>query len=243
MTTPRAIRRLWIALAFLTRLPVPRVEAAPGEFAQAARLYPVAGAVVGTIVAGAGWLGSLVDPWLGALMALGAWIAVTGALHLDGLGDLADGLGAAHGDRERLLSVMADPHIGSFGVVAIVFQLCAKLVLLHLLLPGGAIALFAIPAVARIAPLIWARWLMPLRTEGLGATIANTVRGRDLAGWIALLMLAGVALPPLWIAPVGIVVLALWLGTRVGGVTGDVHGAGIEMIETMLLVGFVILGS
>lgn len=240
MTTPRAIRRLWIALAFLTRLPVPRVEATPGEFAQAVRLYPVAGAVIGVIVAGAGWLGSLVDPWLGALMALGAWIAVTGALHLDGLGDLADGLGAAHGDRERLLSVMADPHIGSFGVVAIVFQLCAKLVLLHLVLPGGAIAVFAIPAVARIAPLIWARWLTPLRTEGLGATIATTVRDRDLAGWIALSMLAGVALPPLWIASVGIGGLALWFGVRVGGVTGDVHGAGIEMTETMLLVGFVI---
>ena len=127
------MKTLIVALGFLTRLPMPRVEADEVDFARAIRLYPVAGLVVGVIVAGAGWLGAHVDPWTGALAALIAWVWATGALHLDGLADLSDGLGAAHGDRSRLLAVMADPHIGSFGVVALAMQLLAKLVLLHAL--------------------------------------------------------------------------------------------------------------
>ncbi|MFM9449620.1 adenosylcobinamide-GDP ribazoletransferase, partial [Streptomyces acidiscabies] len=78
------------------------------------------------------WLGAQRDPWAGALFALVGWVGVTGALHLDGLGDMADAAGAAHGDRARLSAVLADPHIGSFGVVAIALQLLAKLVLLRL---------------------------------------------------------------------------------------------------------------
>src|SRR3546814_1262229 len=70
-------------------------------------------------------------PWIAALFALAAWVGITGALHLDGLSDLADARGAAHGDRDKLLTVLADPHVGSFGVTVIVLQLLAKAVLLH----------------------------------------------------------------------------------------------------------------
>ncbi|UVI40706.1 adenosylcobinamide-GDP ribazoletransferase [Qipengyuania spongiae] len=78
---------------------------------------------------------------------------------------------------------MRDPHIGSFGVAAIVLQLAAKLVLLHLLLPGGWPVLIAICAAARLGPLIWARALPPLRAEGLGASIAGASRFRNVLGW------------------------------------------------------------
>src|SRR3546814_16737660 len=82
------------------------------------RWFPAVGLIVGALVAGAGWAGARIDPWTGALAALILWVAVTGALHLDGLGDIADGSGAAHKDRERLLAVLGDPHAGSFAVVA-----------------------------------------------------------------------------------------------------------------------------
>ena len=99
------MRSLIVALAFLTRLPMPRLATDAGDFARAVRLYPAAGIAIGLLVAGAGWLGARVDPWLGALAATVLWVWATGALHLDGLGDLADGLGAAHGDRTLLLAV------------------------------------------------------------------------------------------------------------------------------------------
>lgn len=230
------MRPLILALSFLTRLPMPRVEADEADFARAIRLYPVAGLVIGAIVAGALWLGARIDPWAGALAALATWVWVTGALHLDGLADLSDGLGAAHGDRSRLLSAMADPHIGSFGVVALMIQLLAKLVLLHGL-PAGAWPILAlIPAAARIGPLVWAHFLPPLRPGGLGALVARAVRPFDLIGWIVAVLAVGCAFPPLAMAPMLTLGLLGWFRRKLGGMTGDVHGAGIELTETGLLI-------
>ncbi len=236
------MKLLLLAIGFLTRLPVPLVRASAADVAATIRFYPVAGLLVGAIVAAAGALGGLVDPWISALAALAAWCWITGGLHLDGLADLADGLGAAHGDRTRLLAVMADPHLGSFGVVALVVQLLAKLVLLHALAPVGWWPPIAAAAAARLGPLAWARWLKPLK-PGLGASVAGAVRLRDLAGWAAALAGASVLLPPLAAAPPLIAGYALWLRRRIGGVTGDAHGAGIELVETGLLLALVAAGG
>ena len=101
-------------------------------------------------------------PWLAAVLALLVWVWVTGALHIDGLGDVADALGAAHGSPERFLAVLKDPHIGVFGAVAIILQLLLKLVLLAEVMatahPPWAIVL--IPA--------WARWYWCLRRSDTG---------------------------------------------------------------------------
>jgi adenosylcobinamide-GDP ribazoletransferase len=229
------VRRLALAFGFLTRLPMPRVTTRPGDFAEAIRFYPLVGLAIGGLVAGAGWGGSLVDPWVGACAALLMWVAVTGALHLDGLADLADGLGAAHGDRTRLLAVMADPHIGSFGVIAIVGQMLAKLVLLHAVGAFGW-SLVLVPFVARMGPLVWVRLLPPLRPGGLGAAVAGAVRMRDLVGWGLLLALSSVVVPALLVGPVLVLGVAAWLRRKIGGITGDAHGAGIELVETGLLL-------
>jgi adenosylcobinamide-GDP ribazoletransferase len=235
------IGRLLLAIGFLTRLPVPAVAAGPQDFAAAIRCYPLVGLIIGAAVAAAGWLGALIDPWIGATAALVAWVAITGALHLDGLADLTDGLGAAHGDSERLLAVMREPHVGSFGVVALVLQLLAKLVLLHGLAPLGWAPLVLVPAAARIGPIAWARWLPPV-TPGLGAAVAEAVRGRDLVGWALVLAGACVAVPALLAAPALILGYAGWLRHRLGGINGDAHGAGIELVETGLLLAIVALG-
>lgn len=235
------MKELIVAFGFLTRLPMPRVEMGAGTFAAAIRVYPIVGFAIGLLVAMAGWLGALVDPWTGACAALLTWIAVTGALHLDGLADLADGLGAAHGDRTRLLAVMADPHIGSFGVVAIAGQMLAKLVLLHAI--GIHWTLILIPLAARMGPLVWARLLPPLRPGGLGAAVAGAVRTRDLLGWGLLLALAAVAMPALIAFPLLVLGVAAWLRRTLGGVTGDAHGAGIEIVETGLLVALAVAGA
>lgn len=233
------MRALLLAIGFLTRLPVPRVLADAGDFARAIRYYPAAGLLVGAVVAAAGWAGSLLDPWTGALAALIAWAAVTGALHLDGLGDLADGLGAAHGDRTRLVAVMADPHVGSFGVVAIVLQLAAKLVLLHAVPPAGWWPVVAIPFAARIGPIAWARFVPPLK-PGLGADVAAAARRSDLGGWTTLLAGAAVFVPALLAAVPLILGWTIWLRRKLGGVSGDAHGAGIELVETGLLLALVV---
>lgn len=231
---------LILALQFLTRLPMPRIDANEDEFAASMRWFPAVGLLIGAAVGSAGWMGGLIDPWTGALAALVAWVAVTGALHLDGLSDLADATGAAHKGRERLLEVLADPHVGSFGVIAIVVQLIAKLVLLHGLIAAAAFpCLILVPFAARIGPLAWSRWLPPLH-PGLGARFASVIRTRDITIWAGLLMAASLVMPTILVAPLLIAAWGLWLSRRLGGVSGDCHGAGVELVETGLLAAILI---
>lgn len=234
-----AVRGLIIALQFLTRLPMPNVPVDSASFAASMRWFPAAGLAVGGVVAGAFWLGTLVDPWLAALAGLVAWAWVTGALHLDGLSDLADARGAAHRDPARLLAVMADPHVGSFGVVALVLQLIAKLVLLHLLPPAQWFALLLIPAVARVGPLAWNRWLPPLHA-GLAERFTGIARLPDLIVYAILWAAACWFVPVLAIAPLLLGGWWLWLKRAIGGVSGDCHGAGVELVETGLLIAVVL---
>jgi len=232
-----------LAVAFLTRLPLPQVNADPADYARAIRWFPLAGLAVGLAIAAAAWLGQRHDPWGGALCALLVWAAITGALHLDGLGDIADAAGAAHGNRARLSAVLADPHIGSFGVVAIVLQLATKLVLLALAIEQGpAWPLILIAALARIGPLVWSLVLPPLH-EGMGTSVRAGANWQAAALWLLVLGAAGLyAAPPLLAGLLAIPAWALWLRRRIGGISGDGHGAGIELSESALLAAWVFLG-
>lgn len=229
------MKRLIVAVQFLTRVPTPRVASNAADLAGSMRWFPAVGLLIGGIVAGAAWIGLHLDPWTGAFAALAVWVAVTGALHLDGLGDVADGAGAAHGGPDRLRVVMADPHIGSFGVVAVAMQLLAKLVGLHALLDHAPLWwLVPIPAVARIGPLIWAKWLPPLH-EGLGTRFGSAVRPLDIAVWLVALLAAAWFAPGMTAAVLLVPLWGYWLRHRLGGISGDGHGAGIELVETGLL--------
>lgn len=236
------MKGLVTALRFMTRLPVPQVPVDAVSFAASMRWFPTAGIAVGTAVAAAFHLGAYVDPWIAALASLIAWVWVTGALHLDGLSDLADAKGAAHQDRDRLLAVMADPHIGSFGVIALVLQLIAKLVLLQLLPPAQWPALLLVPAVARVGPLVWTRWLPQLHA-GLADRFTGVVRRSDIAVYVAAWAAICWLVPALIVAPLLIVGWWLWLKRALGGVSGDCHGAGIELVETGLLAAVILWGQ
>ena len=167
--------------------------------------------------------------------ALLIWVAITGALHLDGLGDIADASGAAHKDREKLLAVLGDPHVGSFAATAIGLQLIAKLVLLHALFERQAfVAVALVPFAARIGPLIWSRALPDLHA-GLGARFRNAVRPVDFLVWALSLVAAAWVSPSLLAAPMVFLFWGWWLLHRIGGISGDGHGAGIEIGESLLL--------
>lgn len=235
------MKGLIVAIQFLTRLPTPRITVSGDEFAASMRWFPAVGVIVGALVAGAGWVGATIDPWTGALCALVVWVAVTGALHLDGLGDIADASGAAHKDRERLFAVLGDPHAGSFAVVTVALQLIAKLVLLHALLDRQAFAAVAmIPFAARIGPLIWSRALPDLHA-GLGSRFRHAVRPLDFAIWSLALVAAAWLSPSLLVAPLIFLLWGAWLRRKIGGISGDGHGAGIEIAESLLLAAALLL--
>lgn len=242
----KILRHITLALGFMTRLPVRwpgKVET--NDFLQALRYIPAAGLVIGTLVALTVMAGRELDPLIGALSGLIIWVALTGGLHLDGLGDVADGIGASHRDTARLLEVMKDPHIGSFGVIVIVLQLLAKLVLLYLLARDGdtlaLLGLIPLCAAARVIPLFWARMLPPLG-QGLGRMMAQTVQPIDLIGWaVALALFAVIFWPALLIVPVCVVVGRWFFIAKMQGINGDGHGAGIELSESAILATMLLL--
>ncbi len=232
------MRGLILATQFLTRLPVPAVaDFREEDLARSAVWFPLVGIIIGTCVALFTLWGAHIDAWLGAWMGLLCWVAITGALHLDGLADLADGLGASHRDPERLLAVMKDPHIGVFGIVVVFMLLSGKLVLLWLWLTQG-ISLFALLLVcawSRWGSLVWAR--LPSLHAGHGERFQWQLSGQTVL-WtgVALFLCTLLFSPALWLAPVMIAGWRWFLQRSLGGMSGDCLGAGTELCECALLL-------
>ena len=232
------MRGLIFALQFLTRLPTPAINnPAPDMLTKSAGWFPLVGIMIGAVITFPLLTGAIVDPWLGALFGMLCWVWVTGGIHLDGLADLADALGAAHRNPERLLAIMRDPHIGSFGVLAICMLLISKLILLMLLArtPSLIWAIILIPAWARFGTLIWSQTLPRLGT-GLGHSFAQHSRPAMMSIWlIALLGISWYISPALLFAPLVLFGWWLFLKFKLNGMNGDCLGAGVEVVETGLL--------
>jgi adenosylcobinamide-GDP ribazoletransferase len=234
---------LLLALQFLTRLPVRGPETLSDDaLSRSSGWFPLVGGVIGLVVAAMFALGATVDPWLGALLGWIGWIWITGALHLDGLADLADALGAAHRDRARFLEVLRDPHVGTFGVIVLIIATGAKLVLLGVAARNDVALWFAAPLIAawaRLGAVTWSLWVPPL-ARGMGERFAWRASVPLVAVWtIALLLASGFLAPALVLAPLALLAWALYLKRKLGGMTGDCLGAGIELCEIALLAGVV----
>ncbi|KZE33232.1 adenosylcobinamide-GDP ribazoletransferase [Crenobacter luteus] len=233
------MRGLILAVQFLTRLPTPQLKTFdPAWLSDAARWFGAVGLIVGLLVAGTLDLAARLDPWAGALAALWLWVWVTGGLHLDGLADLADARGAAHRSRERFLDVLKDPHVGSFGVIALAMVLTSKLVLLMLVAKGSANlwAVALVPAWARTLAVLWSATLPPL-APGSGERFAWRTHRPSLAASLVALALLSAWLAPALVPGALVAGFAWWnyLKKTLGGMTGDCLGAGIELVEIALL--------
>lgn len=233
------LRLFATAVTFLTRLPLARWSyAEPERLAQASVFFPLVGAVVGAIAAGAAWLSlQLLPPALAPWCALATAIAVTGGFHEDGLADTADGLGGGF-SRERKLEIMRDSRIGSYAGLALIVVLGGKYLALAQLSPANlflALGLGHVLARWSVLPLAA---LLPYAREGAAANkpvadgigarqvIAATLLGAALvaaAGWLAVLA-----------ALVSLIVVALagvYFRRQLGGITGDTLGAANQFVE------------
>jgi adenosylcobinamide-GDP ribazoletransferase len=232
-----SFRGLRLALQFLTRLPVRGIDDfSPPDLARSAAWFPFVGLLVGASVALATFALDHRSASLAGVVGVLAWVWLTGALHLDGLADLADALGASHRDPQRFLAVLADPHAGNFAVVSVVLVLMLKAVALAMLTPEGLWSVPLILAWARLGTLAWGRWLKPLK-PGRGERFAGPLSGGWIVFWTLLLLGASIAVAPaLCTAPLVIAAWGIWLKVRLGGMTGDCLGAGVEVTETALLL-------
>ncbi len=238
-------RELITAIRTLTILPVPGPE---GDFSRSFYYFPV----VGAILAGLAWLGfslgGLVfseQPFLISLLVLALISLLTGFLHLDGLADTADAFGGGHLAQD-VLRILKDSRIGSFGAVALCFDLGLKAILYAALFSESRIDII-------LCSLVLSRALQPLyfvflpyargpEGKSFGFSQGKGLRG-SLAVEFGLIAIASI----LWLWPaVGAAgVLAGSLGAllagwrfhaRIGGITGDCVGAGSELFELLFLL-------
>ncbi|WP_053227449.1 adenosylcobinamide-GDP ribazoletransferase [Solirubrobacter soli] len=216
------------AVAFLTRIPV----RGGSDLTRAALFFPLVGALVGGIAAGTRALADQALPPLPAtLLAVTAAMIVSGALHEDGLADVADALGA-HTTRERRLEILKDPRVGTFGALALIVAIGISTTTIATLDTADAVkALIIAHTLSRWAILPVSK-LPPAKPGGSGSLLRVTT-----PGLIAATVLAAVIVTPLGGAPallaaaIAAAVTGFVLHHTLGGITGDGYGATAKVAE------------
>ena len=246
----RAVRTwrsdLRTTLLFLTRVPLKgaRADGDRPPLGRAVRAFPIVGALIGLaagIVYGIA-IGIGLPDIVAAVLAVGAGALITGALHEDGLADMADGFGGGR-TRERKLAIMRDSRIGAYGVIALVVVLAAKVGGIADLGSIGLViaAMVAAAAASRAAMPAVMLWMEPARSDGLAADAGHPPSthvwtGLALAAVLAVGLLTWSGLVAFLVAGLGTAAVA-WLAERqVGGHTGDVLGSVQQFSEVLFLL-------
>lgn len=245
------LRGLVTAFRTLTIFPVPGEEAS--DHSSALPFFPVVGVALGLLL----WVISLFDRlisgngWpmgIAALMLL-ANIISTRALHLDGLADFADALGGGW-DKARRLEIMKDTRLGVFGGVAVIIALlCKWLAFSRLISVGSSVWVILLFMIARTMQVHLAARLDYARVEG--GTASSFVQGASayhLAAAYVITLVAALVFGPFGLAALAMAVIITWIygawcRQNIGGITGDLLGAGNEIVEVTLLLVAAILGK
>ena len=234
---------LALATAFLTRLPIPVPAATPALLAATPRYYPLVGGLVGTLGAGVLLIAATALPFpVAVLFALATTIALTGALHEDGLADTFDGMGAA--TPARALEIMRDSRIGTYGALALGLTLALKATALSAMPLGLAAAtLIVAHAASRLSAVLVIATSRYLRPAGTGGFTSAGVGPRSLALaaataalCLALLPTPGLALAAVLGLAAGHLLARLSFERRLGGYTGDCLGATQQLTELAIIL-------
>lgn len=225
------------SLRLLSRLPLPPSDGIPGP--GAAWAWPVAGLVIGTLVAGVAMLTQGLGAPVAAAIALGAQAMMTGAMHEDGLADTADGLWGGW-DKARRLAIMKDSHIGTYGVMALLVVGLIRWSALATLISGGHwVAIVAVAALSR-APMVVLMWALPnARGSGLAQSVGRVpIQSAAVATVLAvaaMLWLGAAGLITVAVAGAVVLALAAVARAKIGGQTGDILGASQQLAEAAAL--------
>lgn len=234
------------ALQFLTIIPGPK-NLPSVDWGWAAIFFPVIGLLLGTVLVLSDFpLRLLASPGLCAAVLVAVLAFLTRGLHLDGLSDTFDGLGAG-GDRDRMLAIMDDSHVGAFGMIAVLLVLILKIEAIQSTDADRWRLLLAAPIISR-----WAMVVLGYRSlsakAGLGSSFIGHLENKHVAvASIISVMLLGVILRAGGIALILLTGLFTWaiktyFHRRLGGINGDIFGAVGELTETFALV-FLALGA
>jgi adenosylcobinamide-GDP ribazoletransferase len=234
------MKTLIAAIGLLTRIPVP-APPDPGTAGRATRWFPLVGATIGGIYAAVVWLTAPHFPAaVVAVLVVIAEALLTGALHMDGLADTADGFGGGK-SRGDILRIMRDPANGSYGAVAIALLVAFKIVVLSALVDRHAALPYLVlaPVLGRWTAAPLSRFLPYARPAKSAPAFVGTL---ELV-WASLL--TAVIIPALgvdralvcWAAAAVVTgAFGVFCYRKIGGITGDTLGAAIEISECAVLL-------
>lgn len=234
-----------LAIGLLTRLPLPQPDGAlPQGFARAQRAFPLVGAVIGLLIGlfDRAMLGIGIPALAASALALGAGAGLTGAMHEDGLADVADGFGGGR-DRAAKLLIMRDSRLGTYGALVLLVSFAARMSALASL-PLAAIvpALVVAHALARAGIPVLAANMPFARDDGLGAAAGRPETASVVAAVIVAVVIAWLCLPAkaallaIAVTAAGTAAIAVLAWRQIGGVTGDVFGAAEQVVETAVIL-------
>ena len=254
------IKYFFLALAFLTRLPVPHyADFKESDLNHSAKFFPLIGTIVGFVGALSFYMASTVfPPALAVIMSMAATIYLTGGFHEDGLADSADGLGGGIG-RERILTIMQDSRLGTYGVLALIIMLFAKFQAINALNPAVIPAILMVShALSRLSAIWIMATLKYVKAEGKTKPLATGIYGKDLLlanilGLMPLIIFIGYLnkanhswlsiLQFLLLTFLPMIISILWWRAKIkkylGGYTGDTLGAMQQIIELIFYLGVV----
>jgi adenosylcobinamide-GDP ribazoletransferase len=231
------------AFRFLTIIPLPGTFGTDlDDLKGALPFFPVVGIVLGLVAGAAAWLTwQFLPPPVAAVIVTFVLLSFSGALHLDGLADCADGFFSSR-ERGRILEIMRDSRIGVMGVIAVVMVILLKVSVLSGLERDDAVRVAILMPVAGRSALVMMIWLLPyVRKEGgLGSPFYSSGDGWPLLLTLVLFFVSGFAVMGTkgLVAGIG-VMLMIFLFSRlcnrkIGGATGDTLGASCELAETVV---------
>ena len=240
----RWYQNLWAALIFFTRLPFWRIYQSPqSSYKAVVEFWPLAGWLTGGIMAAALYLGSMVFPWpVAVMLAIVVRLLVTGALHEDGLADFFDGFGGGT-DRDRILAIMKDSHIGTYGVIGLILYILLLGATLCCMPPRiAAIAVLAADPFAKLVSCSLVTMLPYARSEeeaknktvyrkiSVPAAIGLALQG--LLPMLLMLWLTSIEWYFVMVVPYMVMYfLYLLIKRKIGGYTGDCCGAVCLLVE------------
>ena len=235
------MRTFLAAVSFLTIVPVTGKTVPPGR---AAIFFPIVGAILGAVGAGLFIAASLALPAsLAALLTVTFWTLTSGVLHEDGLADVADAMRAGR-TREKMLAILKDSRIGTYGAVAIVLSLVARWQALEHVPAPRILAVCILAQSGPRAAMVALAWLSRPSGDGLGLAFSSSLTTTGsliaIAQGLAASMLLGWRPALLILAGAYLIVRGAraYFYKRIGGVNGDCLGATEQLLEIFILVLF-----
>jgi len=234
------------ALQFLTRLNISQRLVLPETLGRSVRHFPLVGAVIGLVLAVVAQIPAEYIPVrVLAVVLLGLELVVTGGMHIDGLMDTFDGIFSGR-SRERMLEIMKDSRVGAYGVMGFGLFILLKWSLLTEILPSPSFTgLFVMPVLGRLGIVIAITGFPYGRESGLGKVFSQHAgRGALYAAiiWTLIFTLpfGKIAVFCLIIAVGFAILFARYVCKVLGGLTGDVYGAVLELTEVVALLTFML---